>query len=143
MFLVSLKCIRGYIITMKLRRIVAAALTAVSLSALAAEPSLTGTWSGHRERLGKVNGYASGVSTLIITEQNGWTFKGSLTRIYSTGDITEPFWGAFSPGGRMIFAGDEEGQSSFDLVDENTLDYCYTESGNEAEAVCARLIRQK
>jgi hypothetical protein len=38
---------------------------------------------------------------------------------------------------------DEEGTYAFKLVDADTLDYCYTEAGATARAVCARLSRQR
>jgi hypothetical protein len=30
----------------------------------------------------------------------------------------------------------------FSLVDQNTLDYCYSETGASPRTVCARLVRQ-
>ena len=38
---------------------------------------------------------------------------------------------------------DEEGTYAFSLIDADTLDYCYSEAGATARAVCARLTRQK
>jgi hypothetical protein len=43
----------------------------------------------------------------------------------------------------LIVAADEEGTYAFDLVDGDTLDYCYAESGRAARVTCARLQRQK
>lgn len=111
--------------------------------ALAQEPSLVGTWSGHRERIAKVEGYREGVATVVITEQKGRTFKGHLNRSNADGDVKEELWGAFTPGYRLIVGSDEEGTYSFALVDNDTLDYCYTEAAPSPRSVCARLTRQK
>ncbi len=105
--------------------------------------SLVGTWTGHRERAAKVEGWREGTATLVITEQKGMTFVGHLKRSNPAGDEDEPLWGAFTPGGRLIMGADEEGSYAFDLVDKNTLDYCYTETGKAPRAVCARLVRQR
>jgi len=121
-------------------------LLAVStgLPAVAADPpSLVGTWSGPRERIAKVEGHVAGTATLVITDQQGMTFTGHLVRDYEGAvDIEEGLWGAFTPGGKLIVGADEEGIYSFALVDADTLDYCYVESGAAARAVCARLARQ-
>jgi hypothetical protein len=41
------------------------------------DPYLVGTWSGHRERIARTDGYRNGEATLVVTEQTGLTFKGS------------------------------------------------------------------
>jgi hypothetical protein len=110
--------------------------------AIAEEVSLVGTWSGQRERIRQAEGWKDGLATLVITEQKGRTFTGHLIRANPSGDQTEPLWGAFTPGGRLMVAADEEGNYSFELVDPNTLDWCYVESKPSAAAVCARVTRQ-
>jgi hypothetical protein len=118
--------------------------TLVSQQALSAdEPSLLGTWTGQRDRIAKVEGRRGGLATLVITEQQGNTFIGRLKRSNPTGDEEEPLWGAFTPGAQLMMGADEEGTYIFRLIDPNTLDYCYTESGRSARAVCARLARQR
>jgi hypothetical protein len=42
----------------------------------------------------------------------------------------------------LIMGSDEEGTYIFGLIDQNTLDYCYSETGSKPRSVCARLIRQ-
>ena len=108
----------------------------------AGDISLVGTWVGHRERAAKVEGWRDGTATLVIREQRGLTFIGSLKRANADGDVEENLWGAFTPAGRLIVGADEEGTYAFELIDANTLDYCYTEAGASPRAVCARLIRQ-
>ena len=105
--------------------------------------SLVGTWSGQRERMAKVEGYRAGLATLVITEQKGRAFKGHLARSNKDGDVKEELWGAFTPGGRLMVASDDEGYYWFTLVNNNTLDYCYSEAGAGARTTCARLTRQK
>ena len=123
--------------------LIAAAATLVSTGVLAVDaPSLVGTWSGERDRIAKVEGRRGGLATLVITEQQGNTFAGRLKRSNPTGDEEEPLWGAFTPGGDLMMGSDDEGTYIFRLIDRNTLDYCYSETGRSARTVCARLVRQ-
>jgi hypothetical protein len=118
--------------------------TLVSEQALSAdEPALVGTWIGQRDRIAKVEGRRGGLATLVITEQQGHTFVGRLKRANPTGDEDEPLWGAFTPGGQLMMGADDEGTYIFRLVDQSTLDFCYTEAGRSPRAVCARLARQR
>ena len=115
----------------------------VSTPVLSADSvSLVGTWTGQRDRIAKVEGRRGGLATLVITEQQGNTFVGRLKRANSTGDEEEPLWGAFTPGGRLMIGSDDEGTYIFALIDQNTLDYCYSETGPSPRSVCARLTRQ-
>lgn len=126
-------------------RIVFAIALCMLLSPAAAqqELSLVGTWTGQRERSAKIEGYRGGLATLVITEQKGRAFKGYLSRTNKEGDEKEELWGAMTPGGRLIAGADDEGIYSFLLINRNTLDYCYVESGKGPRAVCARLTRKK
>ena len=102
----------------------------LSERALGAEvPSLIGTWTGQRDRIAKVEGRRGGLATLVITEQQGNTFAGRLKRSNPAGDENEPLWGAFTPDGQLMMGSDEEGLYIFRLVDQKTLDYCYSETG--------------
>ncbi len=104
--------------------------------------SLVGTWVGNRQRIAKDEGKREGLATLVITEQQHGTFAGRLKRSNPTGDEEEPLWGAYTPGARLIMGSDEEGTYIFGLIDQNTLDYCYSETGSKPRSVCARLVRQ-
>jgi hypothetical protein len=104
--------------------------------------SLVGTWVGNRQRIAKDEGKREGLATLVITEQQNGTFAGRLKRSNPTGDEEEPLWGAYTPGARLIMGSDEEGTYIFGLIDQNTLDYCYSETGSKPRSVCARLVRQ-
>jgi len=117
---------------------------ALATPALSAdEPSLVGTWTGQRDRIAKIEGRRGGLATLVITEQQGFTFKGHLKRSNPNGDEDEPLWGAFTPGARLMMGSDDEGTYIFSLIDPNTLDYCYSETGASPRTVCARLTRQR
>jgi hypothetical protein len=121
----------------------AIALIVATTPILAAESvSLVGTWVGNRQRIAKVEGKRDGLATLVITEQQNGTFAGRLKRSNPPGDEEEPLWGAYTPGARLIMGSDEEGTYIFGLIDQNTLDYCYSETGSKPRSVCARLVRQ-
>jgi hypothetical protein len=118
--------------------------TLASEPAMSADvPSLVGTWTGQRDRIAKVEGRRGGLAMLVITEQQGNTFVGHLKRSNPTGDEDEPLWGAFSPDGQLMMGSDDEGTYIFRLIDQNTLDYCYSETGPSPRSVCARLARQR
>jgi hypothetical protein len=104
--------------------------------------SLVGTWTGQRDRIAKVEGRRGGLATLTITEQQGNTFAGRLKRSNPTGDEEEPLWGAFTPGAKLMMGSDDEGFYLFNLIDQNTLDYCSSETAPSPRTVCARLTRQ-
>ena len=95
--------------------------------------SLVGTWTGQRDRIAKVEGRRGGLATLVFTEQQGNTFVGRLKRANPTGDEEEPLWGAFTPGDMLMMGSDDEGTYVFRLIDQNTLDYCYSETGLRRE----------
>jgi hypothetical protein len=105
-------------------------------------PDLLGTWTGHRERIASTEGYRNGDATLTVTDQVGWTFKGSLSRTTPEGDVSDPLAGAFTPDGTIITGSDDEGTYTFKLVDPVTLDYCYSEHGPGYRTTCARLQKQ-
>ena len=105
--------------------------------------SLVGTWTGQRDRIAKDEGRRGGLTTLVISEQQGNTFTGRLKRSNPTGDEEEPLWGAFTPGAKLMMGSDDEGTYLFNLINRNTLDYCYSETGKTARTVCARLTRQR
>jgi hypothetical protein len=129
---------------MKTVIVIASALCMLAGDAFAQrEVSLVGTWTGQRERSAKIEGYRGGLATLVITEQKGRAFKGYLARANKEGEEKEELWGAMTPGGRLIAGADDEGTYSFLLINPNTLDYCYVESGKGPRAVCARLVRKR
>ena len=105
--------------------------------------SLVGTWTGQRDRIAKDEGRRGGLTALVISEQQGNTFTGHLKRSNPSGDEEEPLWGAFTPGAKLMMGSDDEGTYLFNLINRNTLDYCYSETGKTARTVCARLTRKR
>ena len=121
----------------------AAVAVLVVTPVLGDEVSLVGPWVGERDRIARVEGRRGGTATLVVTQQQGRTFTGHLKRSNPTGDEVEPLWGAFSPDGKLIMGSDDEGTYIFALIDPNTLDYCYSETGASPRTVCARLTSQR
>ena len=103
---------------------------------------MKGTWTGHRERVSQTEGYRNGTATLVVAEEQGLTFKGTMHWSTSAGDKHDDLVGAFTPGGKLIAGADAEGTYVFNLIDPNTLDYCYSEHGEGFRTTCARLTRQ-
>jgi hypothetical protein len=106
------------------------------------EVSLPGTWTGDRERIARDGDRRDGSVTLVVDEQNGRTFTGTMTWTTPTGSEDDPLVGAFTPDGSVTVGADEEGTFSFRLVDAATLDFCYAETGPEHRVACARLEKQ-
>jgi hypothetical protein len=111
-------------------------------TAVAQDPNLVGTWTGHRERIASTEGYRNGTATLVVTEQIGLTFKGYMQWSTPEGPLQDDLVGAFTPDGTLVAGADAEGTYSFKLVDPVTLDYCYAENGEGFRTTCARLQRQ-
>lgn len=86
-----------------------------------------------------VNEYHQGTSTLDVTEQNGHTFTATFTFSTPGGEDSEVVVGAFTPDGTLMYAASEEGVISFDVIDADTLDYCYVAPGDDLRTSCARL----
>src|SRR3984957_8751120 len=111
-----------------MKALLATAAILIATPAFAQDVSLVGTWTGQRDRIAKIEGRRGGLATLVITEQQGNTFAGRLKRSNPTDDEEEPLWGAFTPDGKLMMGSDDEGFYIFNLIDQNTLDYCYSET---------------
>ncbi|HEX4571656.1 MAG TPA: hypothetical protein VH184_14590, partial [Dongiaceae bacterium] len=85
----------------------------ISLAAAADELSMKGTWTGHRERIAEQEGYRNGTATLVVTEQQGLTFKGTMHWSTTAGDMHDDLAGAFTPGGKLMMGSDAEGTYTF------------------------------
>ncbi|THA25263.1 hypothetical protein E4198_11475 [Streptomyces sp. RKND-216] len=105
--------------------------------------SMLGKWSGFRERIADVEGYRNGPVTLTVREQQGKTFRGVMRWSTPDGPRQDRLVGAFTPGAELMAGADAEGTYSFELLDRNTLDYCYTESGEGFRTTCGRLHRHR
>jgi hypothetical protein len=84
-----------------------------SEAAAARTPALQGTWTGHRERIASTEGYRNGTATLVIAEQRGSTFRGTMGWSTPEGTIRDGLVGAFTPGGSLMAGSDAEGTYSF------------------------------
>lgn len=72
--------------------------------------------------------------------QEGRTFWGEL----SSAEVSEKLIGALSVDGRRFVIVDEDGTFDGTVVDNNTLDYCYTHVTPTDRAVaCGLLVREK
>src|SRR5215831_20784514 len=87
--------------------------TIFALPAFAQDFSLKGTWTGHRERIASTEGYRNGTATLVVTEEQGLTFKGTMHWSTPNGDAHDDLVGAFTPGGKLIAGADAEGTYVF------------------------------
>ena len=72
--------------------------------------------------------------------QDGRTFWGTL----SSAEVSESLIGALSVDGKRFVMADEDGTFSGTVVDDDTLDYCYTHVTPTDRAVaCGLLVREK
>ena len=112
--------------------------------AFAAEPvSLVGTWKGEEAGVGAQDGWDSHELILEIGEQRGTAFKAvksyGAPGAYETTDV----YGSMTPDGRAVVVVDSDGVFTGSLAGPDALDLCYAETGADASAKCARLVRQK
>ena len=105
-------------------------------------PSMVGTWTGRGEGVGTKDGWSSGDVTIVITEQRGSAFKGHVLYPEPAGEGRSDFVGALAMDGRTVTTADADGLTTGFLVDPNTYEQCYVESGEDAKVTCLRLTRQ-
>ena len=118
-------------------------LLAAPAPALAADPvSLIGTWKGEEFGVGALDGWDRHDLIMEILEQQGTAFIG--VKSYGTPGAyqTDDIYGSMTPDGRIVVVVDTDGVFTGTLVSPDVLDLCYTETGADASAKCARLIRQ-
>lgn len=106
------------------------------------EVSMEGTWTGEREHVHNQDGTQRGEVSLEVDEQDGLTFTGTVTWSMPDGDASSDVVGAMTPDGALMAGADGDGTLSFEMVDADTLDYCYVETGEDHRAVCGRLDKQ-
>lgn len=128
------------------------ALSAFSLWALgallapvAAEeaiPDLVGTWVGENRTVSDKKGYQVwGKKKIQITEQRDRRFRGHFS--YPEG--TKRFFGVIYPDNISFtwVASDSKGYNQGRVLGVDRISACYFESGEDATAGCAELLRQK
>ena len=101
-------------------------------------PSLTGTWTGSGQGVGKEEGWTTEELTLEITEQRGPAFMGH--KVYDK-EQRDDFLGAVAADGRTVHIVDGDGQNVGTFTAPDRLDLCYFEIGADAEATCWVLKR--
>ena len=103
-------------------------------------PNLVGTWVGINKTVSEDRGYRSWEKKVEILEQNQRRFKGK----FSYTDGTKNFFGVIHPDNKTItwVASNSRGYNMGKLLDKNKISACYVESGIDATAGCAELIRK-
>jgi len=122
----------------------AAALLAAIASgpALAQDaPDITGTWTGTGKGM-TPDGVVSGKQTLVVSEQDDNAFRVEISYDVDGTTYTETAVGAIAPDGKSFFYGGDDGIVAGTIQSDTTLDICYVEMGEDAQANCARLTKQ-
>lgn len=110
-------------------------------SETAAIPDLVGTWRGENRTVSDKKGFRIwGEKTVVITEQQDRRFRGYFT--YPEG--TKYFFGVIYPDNTSFtwVASDSKGYNHGRILGVDRIGACYVESGGEATAGCAELVRQ-
>lgn len=120
--------------------------TSGTAPALAGEPNaipnLVGTWIGENRTVSGKKGYRVwGQKTIEITEQQDRRFRGH----FSYPDGTKHFFGVIYPDNTSFtwVASDSKGYNHGRILGADRIGACYVESGEEATAGCAELVRRK
>ena len=103
-------------------------------------PNLVGTWIGKNDTLSEQRGYRSWEKKVEIIEQKDRRFKGT----FSYTDGTKNFFGVIHPDNKTFtwVASNSRGYNIGQLLGNNRMSACYVESGIDATAGCADLIRK-
>ena len=103
-------------------------------------PNIVGTWIGKNKTISEQRGFRTWEKKVEILEQKGRRFKGT----FSYTDGTKNFFGVIHPDNLTItwVASNSRGYNLGKLLTKNRLSACYVESGIDATAGCADLIRK-
>ena len=103
-------------------------------------PNIVGTWVGENKTISEQRGFRTWEKKVEIIEQKGRRFKGK----FSYTDGTKNFFGVIHPDNLTItwVASNSRGYNLGKLLTKNRLSACYVESGIDATAGCADLIRK-
>jgi len=105
-------------------------------------PDLVGTWVGENRTVSDKKGYRVwGKKKIEITEQRDRRFRGHFS--YPEG--TKRFFGVIYPDNISFtwVASDSKGYNQGRILGVDRISACYFESGEDATAGCAELLRQK
>ena len=118
-------------------------LLAAPVPALAADPiSLIGIWKGEEVGVGVLDGWDRHELIIEVVEQQGTAFIGVKSHGSLGAYDTTNIYGSMTPDGVVVVIVDHDGVFTGSLVGPDILDLCYTETGEDASAKCARLVRQ-
>ena len=103
-------------------------------------PNIVGTWIGENKTISEQRGFRTWEKKVEILEQKGRRFKGT----FSYTDGTKNFFGVIHPDNLTItwVASNSRGYNLGKLLTKNRLSACYVESGIDATAGCADLIKK-
>ena len=103
-------------------------------------PNIIGTWTGINKTISEQRGLRTWEKKVEIIEQDGRRFKGT----FSYTDGTKNFFGVIHPDNQTItwVASNSRGYNLGKLIGKNRLSACYVESGIDATAGCADLVRK-
>ena len=103
-------------------------------------PNIVGTWLGENKTISEQRGFRTWEKKVEIIEQNGRRFKGT----FSYTDGTKNFFGVIHPDNQTItwVASNSRGYNLGKILDKNRISACYVESGIDATAGCADLMRK-
>mgnify|MGYP001348389572 CR=1 FL=1 len=103
-------------------------------------PNIIGTWIGENKTLSEQRGFRTWEKKVEIIEQKGRRFKGT----FSYTDGTKNFFGVIHPDNPTVtwVASNSRGYNLGKLLTKDRLSACYVESGIDATAGCADLIRK-
>ena len=103
-------------------------------------PNIIGTWIGENKTLSEQRGFRTWEKKVEIIEQKGRRFKGT----FSYTDGTKNFFGVIHPDNTTVtwVASNSRGYNLGTLLTNDRLSACYVESGIDATAGCADLIRK-
>ena len=103
-------------------------------------PNIIGTWIGENKTLSEQRGFRTWEKKVEIIDQKGRRFKGT----FSYTDGTKNFFGVIHPDNTTVtwVASNSRGYNLGKLLTKDRLSACYVESGIDATAGCADLIRK-
>ncbi len=103
-------------------------------------PSLVGTWTGKNNTLSEQRGFRTWEKKVEIIEQKDRRFKGT----FSYTDGTKDFFGVIHPDNVTFtwVAANSRGYNIGKILEKNRISACYVESGIDATAGCADLLRK-
>ena len=103
-------------------------------------PNIIGTWIGENKTISEQRGFRTWEKKVEIIEQKGRRFKGT----FSYTDGTKNLFGVIHPDNLTItwVASNSRGYNLGKLLTKNRLSACYVESGIDATAGCADLIKK-